>query len=116
MKAFRPWWTVDLASGLPVVGSRASFSACARYVHALLQQGCAMPKGGCPMLIGETGIPFDLGGLSTRMRTYIYTFARTPVLTHMHGQPSDPGRTHPHICSPPPTPNYPAFQTSLVYR
>lgn len=61
-KAFRPWWSVDLNSGLPVLGRRAARCACAKYISRILAQGPGMPGGGVPMLIGETGIPFDIGG------------------------------------------------------
>ncbi len=62
MKAFRDWWTVDMSSSMPVVGSSAALDACARYVRRIVAQGDALPGGGAPVIIGETGVPFDLGG------------------------------------------------------
>ena len=62
MKAFRPWWTVDLGTQRPVLGSRAALASCAHYVGRILQQGKRLPPGGAPMIIGESGVPFDLGG------------------------------------------------------
>jgi hypothetical protein len=62
MKAFRPWWTIDLYSGRPVLGKAAAFRACSRFVAGILRQGSALPhRLRVPMFIGETGIPFDLG-------------------------------------------------------
>ena len=62
LKAFRPWWTVDLASSKPIAGTSASLATCVNYVRRIVSQGPAMPHGGVPVLVGETGIPFDLGG------------------------------------------------------
>ena len=49
-------------TSVPVVGTKASQRAVNRYVGQIAKQGAALPSGGAPVLIGETGIPFDLGG------------------------------------------------------
>ncbi len=62
-KAFRTWWTVDLISCRPVWGAAASLEACARFLRGILAQGAQLTEHGhtAPMLVGETGVPFDMG-------------------------------------------------------
>jgi hypothetical protein len=62
MKAFRPWWTVDLGSSKPVLGTLAAQAAINNYLCRIVDQGTRMPLGGAPVIIGESGIPFDIGG------------------------------------------------------
>jgi len=79
LKTFRPWWTVDLMSSIPVLGSAASQRAVNRYLGQLVRQGKALPEGGAPVLIGETGVPFDLCGAkpTADMRVQILALERT---------------------------------------
>eukprot|EP00940_MAST-03C_sp_MAST-3C-sp2_P003198 g3198.t1 len=60
-KNFRPWIGVDQIRERPVFGHKNVVAAHARALRHYASESEVIGSEGCPTLIGETGIPFDLG-------------------------------------------------------
>jgi hypothetical protein len=58
-KQFRPWFGVNLATMRPILGSDAVRHSFVQQINHHKTEADAIP-GGAPVVIGETGIPYDM--------------------------------------------------------